>query len=252
MTQSDSGRGRSSNDNNGDNANATLQSKIQRLLLSLYETTEIIKKWPDSPSDETHKETTSELIESMHEIVRSLKRVEDETIRLGGKGNVNGKNEASKGDNNNHGNSEDKNTDLTRWKNLMQSPVPLDLIDLMDHRNGLNPDYFTRGLVREALRQMAVLRRRKSALQMLGESVKEGLKIRDDTDAAAKEIALNVKQGKDSDVTTGKEDDCVADSSETEKDTCAKKTKRSHDEMTSDDDKSTEELKNQQSKRRIL
>ena len=70
-------------------------------------------------------------------------------------------------------------------------PIPLDLLDLLDIGQpfGINPQCYARGLMKEALRQMAGLERRKNALAMLGNAIEKGLNERsrsskDDTEEA--------------------------------------------------------------------
>ena len=70
-------------------------------------------------------------------------------------------------------------------------PIPLDLLDLLDIGQpfGINPQCYARGLMKEALRQMAGLERRKNALAMLGSAIEKGLNERsssskDDTEEA--------------------------------------------------------------------
>jgi len=134
------------------------------LLTCLSDATKIIKKWPSSEGDNPtiHYDTTTKLIESLHKVVQALKRVEDIAFP------------ASK---------DDSESDLT--KRLRQCQVPLDLLDFMDYGGlsetgfGLNPDCFNRGLLKEALRQLAGLRRRKSALEILGDKIESGIKKRD-------------------------------------------------------------------------
>jgi len=69
--------------------------------------------------------------------------------------------------------------DAVLKRSLQECKVPINLLDLLDHGNGLNPDCFSRGLLKEALGQLAGLRRRKLALEMLGTAIQTGLNQRD-------------------------------------------------------------------------
>jgi hypothetical protein len=59
-------------------------------------------------------------------------------------------------------------------KSLQECLIPVDLLDLLDSSK-LHPDVFARGLLREALGQLAGLRRRKLALEMLGSAIQSGI-----------------------------------------------------------------------------
>jgi hypothetical protein len=81
-------------------------------------------------------------------------------------------------------------------KNLQECLIPLDLLDLLDHGGGLNPDCFSRALLKEALGQLAGLKRRKLALEMLGAAVESGLKKREAQEA--KQLKKERKKSKGS------------------------------------------------------
>lgn len=126
-----------------------LQDKLHLLLSKLSSTIEIVKTWPESEGDDAsiHVATTTKLISSLLEVISGLKNVE---------GVVKSDNELRKA--------------------LQACPVSINLLDLLDHGGGsLNPDCFSRGLLRESLGQLKGLRRRKLALKMLGEAVNSGL-----------------------------------------------------------------------------
>lgn len=124
-----------------------LQERLHELLSRLADTTDLVKGWPESGDDaSTHVETTSSLIASIYDIVKAIQKVEGVL----------------------------KNDEILSQK-LQNCPIPLDLLDLMECANGLNPECFTRGLLREALTQLAGLRRRKVALEMLGTAIQSGL-----------------------------------------------------------------------------
>jgi len=60
-------------------------------------------------------------------------------------------------------------------------PIPLDLLDLLDvvitqsNPFGMNPQCYARGLMKESMRQLAGLERRKRALAMLAQSIEIGM-----------------------------------------------------------------------------
>ena len=106
-------------------------------------------------------DTTTTLIESLEKVIQSLKRVEDSII------------------------PSVKDTQIIELKKLQACQIPLDLLDLMDYGGlsdtgfGLNIECFVQGLLREALRQLAGLRRRKNALSMLSAAIKSGIEKRE-------------------------------------------------------------------------
>jgi hypothetical protein len=56
-------------------------------------------------------------------------------------------------------------------------PIPLDLLDLLDVGAifGMNPQVYARGLMKESLKQLSGLERRKRGLGMLADAVEEGM-----------------------------------------------------------------------------
>jgi hypothetical protein len=128
-----------------------LQDNLHELLKFLASTSELIKSWPESEGDDAsiHVETTTKLLGQIEKVITALQRVE---------GIV-------------------KSDSILR-KSLQDCLIPMDLLDLLDFGNGLNPDCFSRGLLREALGQLAGLKRRKMALEMLGTAIQEGLNER--------------------------------------------------------------------------
>lgn len=149
---------------------AELQERLHALINNLYNTTELVKNWEDSENASDHVQTTTKLIESLQEVLQSVKDVETKVL---------------KGD----GTEEDKKV----IQELKDSPVPLDLLELMDYGGGVNPDCFARGLLQTALRQLAGLKRRKLALGLLGGAVSDGMKRR----AEQKEKVEKKERGKD-------------------------------------------------------
>ena len=88
-----------------------LQERLHQLLTRLSSTIELIKNWPESGDDASiHVETTTKLISAILELIVALQRVEG-VVKADG--------------------------DLR--KALQDSPIPIDLLDLLDHGNGLNP-----------------------------------------------------------------------------------------------------------------
>lgn len=130
-----------------------LQERLHELLSRISDTTDLIKSWPESDGDDAsiHVKTTSKLIGRIGDIVKAIKRVEGVAKQ-----------------------------DEELWKRLKDCAIPLDLLDLLDHAGGLNPEMFSRGLLREALSQLAGLRRRKVALDMLGNMISAGLAKRNE------------------------------------------------------------------------
>mmetsp|Transcript_35408 Transcript_35408/g.53582 ORF Transcript_35408/g.53582 Transcript_35408/m.53582 type:complete len:217 (+) Transcript_35408:78-728(+) len=141
---------------------ASLQDRLHTLINRLAETTEILKSWPESEGDDStvHVETTGKLIASLHKIIHSIKSVEEKVKSS-------------------DGSIQASEADIALRKCLEESEVPFDLLDLMDSANGLNPDCFARGLLREAMRQLDGLKRRKLALEMLGGAISAGLAKRE-------------------------------------------------------------------------
>lgn len=141
-------------------SSAGLQERLHILLNHLYNTTELLKSWPESDDASVHVETTTQLIESLQQVLQSVRDVETKVM---------------KGD----GTEEDKNL----VKELKEAHVPLDLLELMDY--GVNPDAYARSLLHESLRQLAGLKRRKLALELLGNAVSQGMARREKSKAAA-------------------------------------------------------------------
>ena len=134
----------------------TLQERLHELLTRLQATIELVKNWPPTKGDDAsiHVDTTTKLIDSIKAVIASTEKV-DSVVK----------------------------DDAELRKNLQSCLVPLDLLDLLDHGGGLNPDCFSRALLKESLGQLAGLKRRKLALEMLGLAVQSGLKKRDKEEA---------------------------------------------------------------------
>jgi hypothetical protein len=146
-----------------------LQERLHELLTRLYYTLELIKNWPESEGDDAsvHMETTTKLMGRIQDILEAIKRVEGIL-----------------------------QTDEALYKSLQACQVPLDLLGLMDHGGGLNPECFSRGLLKEALGQLAGLKRRKLALQLLGHAVQSGLQRRDAAAAAVEQQSKGTKRSR--------------------------------------------------------
>lgn len=125
-----------------------LQERLHELLTRLSDATITMKNWEESSADspDVHIEATTSLITNIQEILKAIDRVET-TVK----------------------------NDEELFQTLQDCPIPLDLLDLMDCQGGLNPECFTRGLLKEALGQLAGLKRRKLALDMLGDAIERGL-----------------------------------------------------------------------------
>lgn len=125
---------------------AILQERLHLLLNRLSTTIDCVKNWPEDQLSEVHMERTSTLIQNIRETIDSLQSVEG-VIKT--------------------------NEELR--KQLEECKVPLDLLDLLDHGGGLNPVCFARGMLKEALGQLAGLKRRKLAMDLLSKFVEAGL-----------------------------------------------------------------------------
>ncbi|MGK3737041.1 MAG: hypothetical protein ACI8RD_000043 [Bacillariaceae sp.] len=89
-----------------------LQERLHILLNRLATTTDLIKTWPESDGDDAsiHVETTTKLITAVLSVVTALQKVEG-VIK----------------------------TDAVLKRSLQECKVPINLLDLLDHGNGLNP-----------------------------------------------------------------------------------------------------------------
>jgi hypothetical protein len=94
----------------------TLQQRLNVLLTKLSRSIEIVKSWPTTDGDDAsiHVKTTSKLISSILEIKYALEGVEG-TLKA----------------------------DVQLRKALQNCPIPIHLLDLLDHGNGLNPGTFS-------------------------------------------------------------------------------------------------------------
>mmetsp|Transcript_21157 Transcript_21157/g.29908 ORF Transcript_21157/g.29908 Transcript_21157/m.29908 type:complete len:192 (-) Transcript_21157:1203-1778(-) len=141
-----------------------LQERLHELLSRIADVTDVVKNWSEAADDSVHYNTTSKLIKHLLETIKAIERVEGVV----------------------------KTDDVLR-KSLQDCPIPLDLLELMEHGGGLNPDCFSQELLRGALGQLAGLKRRKLALERLGAAVEAGLKKRELEEAANEEAQSKKK-----------------------------------------------------------
>lgn len=150
-----------------------LQDQLHRLLSKLTDTTDFIKNWPEAKGGDgsMHVERTSQLITKIHSTVSLLQKVEAHLQQ-----------------------------DVALRETFQQCRIPLDLLDMLDSSN-LNPDCFSRGLLREALGQLAGLKRRKLALELLGVAIASGQSGVDEIQAKAE----NARPGDEQQINEDKE-----------------------------------------------
>lgn len=170
-----------------------LQDRLHVLLTQFSRMAELIKTWPESADGDSslHAETTTKLIDAVKTIVAALEKVEG-AIKA----------------------------DASSKKSLQDCKVPINLLDLFDHGNGLNPDCFSRGLLREALGQLDGVKRRKLALEKLGAVVQADLNKK--PQLSSKKQKLNESNGNINASLTHEQQQNNIDSSEP----ATKKTKR--------------------------
>ena len=162
------------NDDTAADAGEYLLDRLRILLSRLQTTAEILQNWPETSSAQqgndsakVHAETSTELIASIRKIalgIRSIERHVNGTDGGGGGGTGSSSTAAA--------------ADAFRTSLEENYPIPLDLLDLLDVGQptfGLNPQCYARGLIVEALRQLSVLERRKSAASMLAIFIEEEL-----------------------------------------------------------------------------
>lgn len=142
----------------------TLQERLHELLSRLANTIEHVKNWPDGDETVINTERTK-LISLIHDIIKSLQRVENVV----------------------------KN-DIKLKLTLQNCLIPFDLLDLLDYE--INPDCFSRGLLKEVIRQLDGLKRRKNALEMLGSAIQIGLDKKDNDEQIRRAKKLLKKNNK--------------------------------------------------------
>jgi hypothetical protein len=158
-----------SNGSSSISSKASLLTRLHQLLEQLSDVAEVIKNWPSSQDSQVHYDTTTQLIEALNRTVTGLKDVELKVVPPS-QSSSNSKNTASASNS-----SSSNHMGEAMSQAILNAPVPLDLLDLMDYGAGLNPEIFTKQLILEALRQLSGLRRRKEALEMLGKEVEKGM-----------------------------------------------------------------------------
>lgn len=82
----------------------------------------------------------------------------------------------------------------------------MDLLELLDHSGsmnkqdkdfGLNPECYASGLLREATGQLAGLKRRKKALEMLGAAIERGLEARSQSSTTIAKGGVSLKRDRE-------------------------------------------------------
>ena len=181
-----------------------LLERFRILLSRLQATTEILQNWPETQGDSAkiHNNTATELIASIRKIVTGLRAVERHVNGTGPSPSANIPAEA-----------------LDKFRSSLDEkcPIPLDLLDLLDIGQpfGINPQCYARGLMKEAMRQLAGLERRKNALAMLGSAIEKGLNERASDDMveskteAASKVEMVSKRKRDECDGTDADDDAV-------------------------------------------
>ena len=180
------------NNNNNTAAGEYLLERLRILLNRLQSTTEILHNWPETQGDsaKAHVETCSELITSIRKIVLGVRSVER---HVNGTGTGLTPSSTCSGSSSNSSNTPQLASispeALIAFQTSLDTkcPIPLDLLDLLDVSTtttatsntssifGLNPQVYIRGLLKESIRQLAGLERRKHALNMLATSIEEGM-----------------------------------------------------------------------------
>ncbi len=147
-----------------------LLERLRILLNRLQTSADILQNWPETQGDSSkvHADTGKELIASIRKIVTGLRSVER---------HVNGTGPSPAA------NIPAAALDKFRTSIDEKCPIPLDLLDLLDIGQpfGINPQCYARGLMKEAMRQLTGLERRKKALAMLGDAIEKGLNDRTNT-----------------------------------------------------------------------
>jgi hypothetical protein len=139
----------------------SLQERLHTLLSRLSDCGEILKTWPETKTGDDasiHIRQTDKLIASIQRIIGGIKQVEEKVNSVPAEGTP---------------------TDEDIANKLRQIAIPLDLLDMTDFAGGLNPDCFARGLIKESLRQMGNLQRRKTSMKMLAVTIQNGIDARE-------------------------------------------------------------------------
>ncbi|KAL7540539.1 hypothetical protein ACHAXR_010194 [Thalassiosira sp. AJA248-18] len=158
-----------------------LLERLRILLNRLQSTTEILQNWPETQGDSAkiHADTATQLIASIRKIVLGLRSVERHVNGTGGSSGG-GASAGGGGDGGGVGAISKEALEAFRISLEDKCPIPLDLLDLLDVGQpfGLNPQCYARGLMKESMRQLAGLERRKRALDMLATAIETGMDAR--------------------------------------------------------------------------
>lgn len=142
----------------------SLQERLHTLLTRLSDASKILSTWPETQTGDDsisiHTKTTSKLIQAIQRTVDGIKLVE-EKVNAG----------AYTGDD-----SKPSPEDIALTNQLRQTPVPIDLLDMMDYAHNVNPDCFARGLIKESMKQLGNLQRRKASMRLLAKAIDNGMK----------------------------------------------------------------------------
>lgn len=152
-------------------------------------------KQQGSEQTSSHYISTTKLINEINQTITNLKAVEMRVTEMQ-------RVEAECVTSNEGQNSQQQGAPTIK---IMSSPVPLDLLDLMDFGSsggigsgqGVHPEFFARCLLAEASRQLAGLRRRKNALEKLGRVIGEGIKKRKERSNSSKTGVRNMSLKRD-------------------------------------------------------
>uniref|UniRef100_A0A7S3QJR3 Mediator of RNA polymerase II transcription subunit 10 n=1 Tax=Chaetoceros debilis TaxID=122233 RepID=A0A7S3QJR3_9STRA len=142
----------------------SLQERLHTLLTRLSDAGKILSTWPETQTGDDsisiHTKTTTKLIQAIQRTVDGIKLVE-EKVNAG----------AYTGDD-----SKPSPEDIALTNQLRQTPVPIDVLDMMDYAHNVNPDCFARGLIKESMRQLGNLQRRKASMRLLAKAIDNGMK----------------------------------------------------------------------------
>ena len=162
-----------------------LLERLRILLHRLQATTELLQNWPETQGDysaKIHADSATELIASMRKIVLGIRSVERHVNGTGpavAQGSSSGSGEqGSTGSSSGSSAISKEALEAFRVSLEEKCPIPLDLLDLLNVGGqpfGLNPQCYARGLMKESMRQLAGLERRKRALDMLAGAIEVGI-----------------------------------------------------------------------------
>mmetsp|Transcript_16846 Transcript_16846/g.25295 ORF Transcript_16846/g.25295 Transcript_16846/m.25295 type:complete len:235 (+) Transcript_16846:82-786(+) len=154
-------RKESTDSNTYQDKHQSLQERLHTLLSRLSDCGECLKTWPETKTGDDasiHIRQTDKLIASVQRIIQGIKQVEEKVNSVPAEGTP---------------------SDEDIYLKLRQIAIPLDLLDMTDFAGGLNPDCYARGLIKESLRQMGNLQRRKTSMKMLAVTIQNGIDARE-------------------------------------------------------------------------